>query len=277
MSKTFYYRTRKLASQFSFFHFWRTPSHIADTDKASSTAKLIQPEHLFHKRAEDVSSSKSDINKLILDYLTTEGYPFAAAKFSKEANLRPQQDEESIRSRHEIIHSIHSGDIQAAIDALNELDPEVMDRNPSLQFDLLRLQLVELIRDCNSKPQRDITQALNFASRELAPRAPNNRVFMEDLEKTMTLLVFPSESLEPSSARLLEPTLRRTVADKVNLALLSRQKANREASIRNLVRLRAWAEITARTQKIDLPSSLKLNLTDDDPKKQEDDESKSII
>ncbi|RKF78197.1 Glucose-induced degradation protein 8-like protein [Golovinomyces cichoracearum] len=243
----------------------------------SSSAKLTQIEHPFHKRAEDVSSSKGDINKLILDYLTTEGYPFAAAKFSKEANLRPQQDEESIRSRHAMIHSIHSGDIQAAINALNELDPEVMDRNPSLQFELLRLQLVELIRDCNSKPQRDITQALNFASRELAPRAPNNRVFMEDLEKTMTLLVFPSESLEPSSARLLEPTLRRTVAEKVNLALLSRQKANREASIRNLVRLRAWAEETARSQKIDLPSNLKLNLTDENPKKKEEDESKSIL
>ncbi|RKF77731.1 Glucose-induced degradation protein 8-like protein [Golovinomyces cichoracearum] len=277
MSKTFYHRSSKTANHLNSFHLLRTPSYIADTRKASSTAKVTQPEHPFNKRAEDVSSSKSDFNKLILDYLTTEGYPLAAAKFSKEANLRPQQDEESIRSRHEIIHSIHSGDIQAAMDALNELDPEVMDRNPSLQFDLLRLQLVELIRDCNSKPQRDITQAVNFASRELAPRAPDNRAFMEDLEKTMTLLVFPSESLEPSSARLLEPTLRRTVAQKVNLALLSRQKANREASIRNLVRLRAWAESTARSQKIDLPSSLKLNLADDNPKNDEDDESKSII
>ena len=67
----------------------------------------------------------SDINALILDYLTTEGYPSAAAKFSKEANLRPQQEEESVKARQQIQHSIHLGSIQDAIVALNELEPQV--------------------------------------------------------------------------------------------------------------------------------------------------------
>lgn len=67
----------------------------------------------------------SDINKLILDYLTTEGYPSAAAKFSKEANLGSQQDEDSVRSRQQIQHLIHLGSIQEAIDALKELEPQV--------------------------------------------------------------------------------------------------------------------------------------------------------
>lgn len=67
----------------------------------------------------------SDINALILDYLTMEGYPNAAAKFSKEANLQPQQDISSIRARQEIQNCIHSGNIQSAIETLNDLDPEV--------------------------------------------------------------------------------------------------------------------------------------------------------
>lgn len=67
----------------------------------------------------------SDINALILDYLTMEGYPNAAAKFSKEANLQPQQDGASILARQEIQNSIHSGNIQTAIETLNEFDPEV--------------------------------------------------------------------------------------------------------------------------------------------------------
>jgi hypothetical protein len=70
----------------------------------------------------------SDINALILDYLTTEGYPSAAARFSKEANLRPHQEEESVKARQQIQHSIHLGSIQEAIDALNELDPQVSKR-----------------------------------------------------------------------------------------------------------------------------------------------------
>jgi hypothetical protein len=67
----------------------------------------------------------SDINALILDYLTMEGYPKAAAKFCKEANLQPQQPDPSIQTRQDIQHAIHSGNIETAISALNELDPEV--------------------------------------------------------------------------------------------------------------------------------------------------------
>jgi hypothetical protein len=54
-----------------------------------------------------------------------EGYPKAAAKFCKEANLQPQQADPSIQTRQDIQHAIHSGNIETAISALNELDPEV--------------------------------------------------------------------------------------------------------------------------------------------------------
>jgi len=78
----------------------------------------------------------SDINALILDYLTTEGYPSAAAKFSKEANLRPNQAEETVKARQEIQHSIHLGSIQDAIEALNELEPQVSPQDLPLSIPL---------------------------------------------------------------------------------------------------------------------------------------------
>ena len=67
----------------------------------------------------------SDINVLILDYLTAEGYPSAADKFSKEANLKPIEQQESVTLRDQIKHDIHLGSIQNAIEALNELNPQV--------------------------------------------------------------------------------------------------------------------------------------------------------
>ena len=67
----------------------------------------------------------SDINSLILDYLVMEGYPKAAEKFSKEANLQEQQEDSEIAERREIQDHIHNGDIEAAIVGLNQLDPEV--------------------------------------------------------------------------------------------------------------------------------------------------------
>jgi len=61
-----------------------------------------------------------------------EGYPEAAANFSKEANLQPQREDPYIKARQEIQHAIHVGDIETAIAALNQLDPEVC--NDSLAF-----------------------------------------------------------------------------------------------------------------------------------------------
>lgn len=141
---------------------------------------------------------------------------------------------------------------------------KVLDSNPSLHFALLRLQLVELIRVCNDTPGGDITPALNFATTQLAPRAPTNKEFMEDLERTMALLVFPQDNLEPPLAALLRPELRRCVADRVNKAILTSQNARRDATIRSLVRLRAWAEDTARQVNKDLPARMDLGLDGDE-------------
>jgi len=233
---------------------------------ASSTASTTTPRHAFERRVDDVKPLKTDINDLILDYLITEGYPSAAAKFSKEANLSigAQDEEESVKARKEIQAYIYGGNIEEAISQLNELEPQVLDKDPSLHFALLRLQLVELIRKCNSESNPDITPALTFATSQLAPRAPTNPEFLEDLERTMALLVFPADSLEPNLAALLQPGLRQTVADNVNKAILASRGRRRDAKIRSLVRLRAWAESSAREIKKDYPARIELGLDGED-------------
>lgn len=66
-----------------------------------------------------------DINYLVMDYLVTNGYPAAAKRFAVEANLQPKADIESIQERVEIRSAIHSGDIQTAVEKINELSPQV--------------------------------------------------------------------------------------------------------------------------------------------------------
>ncbi|KAK3307634.1 CTLH/CRA C-terminal to lish motif domain-containing protein [Chaetomium strumarium] len=226
----------------------------------SSTSTATTPQHAFEKQAADVKAPKSDINALILDYLTMEGYPKAAAKFCKEANLQPQQPDDSIQTRHAIQHAIHSGNIESAISALNELDPGILDTDPELHFSLLRLQMVELIRKCNGG---DVTPAVDFAVEKLGPRAATNKKFLVELEKTMSLLIFPHDSLQPELAALLSSDLRRDTATKVNEAVLLRKNERREAAIRQLVRMRAWAETSARSKNKDLPDSIELGLNAD--------------
>lgn len=142
---------------------------------------------------------------------------------------------------------------------------QILDEDKALHFALLRLQLVELIRSCNAGS--DISPALKFATEQLGPRAPTNPKFLEDLERTMALLLFPADSLDPQLAALLHPDLRRDVADEVNKAILERQSRRRDAAIRQLVKIRAWAENTARDKGKSLPERLDIGLLKDDSDK----------
>ena len=137
---------------------------------------------------------------------------------------------------------------------------KVLDQDSALHFSLLRLQLVELIRTCTSTPDADVTPALNFATAHLAPRAPTNPEFLEDLERTMALLIFPPDNLAPSLAALLDPSLRKDVAKRVNEALLASQGERTKAKLQDIVRLRAWAENKAREANKDLPEKIDLGL-----------------
>ena len=68
----------------------------------------------------------------------------------------------------------------------------------------------------------------------------------------MALLCFPMENLAPPLAELMDPVLRRQVAAKVNEAILEVQGVSKEAKIRRLVRLRAWAEQRMRSEPRDM-------------------------
>ncbi|KAL1955284.1 hypothetical protein VTO42DRAFT_8816 [Malbranchea cinnamomea] len=238
---------------------------MASADFSPTPSAATTPTgHLFEKKVEEVKVSKSDINMLVMDYLVTNGYPSAASKFAMEANIQPTADISSIQERVNILQAIYVGDIQTAIEKINELNPQILDSNPSLHFALLQLQLVELIRECTSTPDGDVTPALDFATSHLAPRAPTNPQFLEDLERTLSLLIFPSESLSSSPlAGLLDPDLRKNIANRVNEAILQSQGARRDAKLRHLVQVWAWAEQKAREAKKDIPDKLDIGLGQD--------------
>lgn len=145
-----------------------------------------------------------------------------------------------------------------------------MDGDPSLHFALLRLQLIELIRSCTSTPDGDVTPALDFATSHLAPRAPTNPQFLEDLERTLSLLIFPSENLSSSLSGLLGPELRKNIANRVNEAILQSQGARRHAKISSVVHAWGWAEQKAREAKKDIPAKLDIGLEDGDDDRDND-------
>lgn len=66
-----------------------------------------------------------DLNTLVMDFLVKEGYPAAAARFAEEANIPLKEDDAEMPQRVIIKNAIYRGDIQTAIEEINELSPQV--------------------------------------------------------------------------------------------------------------------------------------------------------
>ena len=60
-----------------------------------------------------------------MDYLVVEGYKSAAEEFSKEAGIKSPVDLDTIESRMSIREAVQRGDVDEAIDKVNDLDPQV--------------------------------------------------------------------------------------------------------------------------------------------------------
>lgn len=86
--------------------------------------------------------------------------------------------------------------------------------------------------------------ALDFATKELAPRTPEKKSFQMELEKTMALLCFPlsqaNNSIPPQLQELLNLELRSKVADQINKAIIERSGANADTRLESLLKLWKW-------------------------------------
>jgi hypothetical protein len=109
--------------------------------------------------------------------------------------------------------------------------------NPQLYFHLQQQRLIEFIR------QGRITEALQFAQEELAPRGQESPEFLSELERTMALLAFESSpSAPPAIAELLSPAQRMKTAAEVNAAILDSLSQGKEVKLVGLLKLLCWGE-----------------------------------
>ena len=64
------------------------------------------------------------INALVMDYLVAEGYPKSAKHFASEANVAVPATP-FVEQRVEIRSAIYSGDLECAIQKINDWNPQV--------------------------------------------------------------------------------------------------------------------------------------------------------
>ena len=156
------------------------------------------------EKINDVRIPRAAMNKLIMNYLVTEGFKDAAEKFQEEAGMNPGQNLSLLDNRIKIRDSIQSGDILEAISLVNELHPQLLDNDRYLLFHLQQQHLIELIR------QQKVEEALQYAAEHLAERGEEDGGVLQELERTLALLAFEDPASSPFSD-LLQPSHRQQV------------------------------------------------------------------
>ncbi|TYI78951.1 hypothetical protein E1A91_D06G250100v1 [Gossypium mustelinum] len=200
----------------------------------ASSKKVIMREE-WEKRLNHIRIRKEEMNKLVMNFLVTEGYAEAVAKFRMETGTEPDMDVAMIMDRMAVKEAVQCGNVEDAIEKVNDLNPEILDTNPELFFHLQQQRLIELIR--NEK----IEEALEFAQEELAPRGEENQSFLEELERTVSLLVFKDVSNCPVR-ELLDISQRLKTANEVNAAILTSQSHEKDPKLHSLLKMLIWAQ-----------------------------------
>ncbi|KVH89571.1 CRA domain-containing protein [Cynara cardunculus var. scolymus] len=231
--------------------FWSVIRQLAESEAMATSKKVITRDE-WEKKLNDVKIRKEDMNKLVMNFLVTEGYVDAAEKFRTESGTERilfissmNIDLATITDRMAVKKAVQSGNVEDAIEKVNDLNPEVLtvtnismqilDTNPQLFFHLQQQRLIELIR--NGK----IEEALEFAQEELAPRGEENQSFLEELERTVALLAFEDVKNSPVGD-LLDISQRLKTASEVNAAILTSQSHEKDPKLPSLLRMLLWAQ-----------------------------------
>ncbi|CAF1222094.1 unnamed protein product [Adineta steineri] len=217
---------------------------VSNTSSTSSTSEPHASTPIHHtatktewmEAIEQQRLERSTLNRLIINYLVTEGFKEAAEKFAEEAGISLSNvDLTSLDERLRIREAIESGRIQEAINLINTKAPELLDQNRQLAFHLKQQHLIELIRS------NLIDEALTYAQIHLAEFAEEEIKMRQELEKTMALLVF-DKPLESPYGYLMQISHRQQVANEINSALLIYQNDESESDLSMLVRMATYMQ-----------------------------------
>ncbi|KAL0300733.1 UNVERIFIED_CONTAM: protein GID8 [Sesamum radiatum] len=102
--------------------FWIVIRQLAEI-QAMATSKKVITRADWEKKLNDVKVRKEDMNKLVMNFLVTEGYVEAAEKFRLESGTE-HIDLATITDRMAVKKAVQSGNVEDAIEKVNDLNPE---------------------------------------------------------------------------------------------------------------------------------------------------------
>jgi len=166
--------------------------------------------------------------------------------FKQEVGLSTDVDMQLLDEQTKVRKAVEAGEIQTAMELVNDFDPDILDTNPKLYFHLQQQQLLELIR----KGQTE--DALVFAQNELSARGEEHPEYLEELEQVMGLLAFEDPHQGPFS-EMLQNSQRMKVASELNDAILASQNKKSADRLSTMMKMIHWAQKELKDNQISCP------------------------
>ncbi|URE18461.1 hypothetical protein MUK42_11397 [Musa troglodytarum] len=94
-------------------------------DAAGPSSKRAIMDREWERRLKDVRIREVDVNKLVMNYLVTEGYAETADKFRIESGTEPDVDLATVFERRAVLSAVESCYVKEATEKLNSLDPMI--------------------------------------------------------------------------------------------------------------------------------------------------------
>ena len=118
-----------------------------------------------------------------------------------------------IDERMDVRRMIEAGEISQAIKKIDEINELILSERPELHFELLRQQLVELIK------KGQIHDAIGYAQAHLSSQSLKKEAYQAEVDRTMTMLMYEDLSKSPM-AELASQAHRQRLAGMANKAIL---------------------------------------------------------
>ncbi|KAF6167608.1 hypothetical protein GIB67_031191 [Kingdonia uniflora] len=96
---------------------------LAEIESMSVSKKVITRDE-WEKKLKQVKIRKEDMNKVVMNFLVTEGFVDAAQRFQMESGTQPDTDLATITDRMAVKNAVQCGNVEDAIEKVNDLNPE---------------------------------------------------------------------------------------------------------------------------------------------------------
>ncbi|KAK4386613.1 protein GID8 [Sesamum angolense] len=178
-------------------------SRIA-TAKLEATTKKVITRADWEKKLNDVKVRKEDMNKLVMNFLVTEGYVEAAEKFRLESGTE--------RILFELLYTGYQS--------------PTLFSSPTAKVDRI-------------DPKWKLKRLWSLLKRNLL--RGRGKCFLEELERTVALLAFEDVSNCPVG-ELLDISQRLKTASEVNAAILTSQSHEKDPKLPSLLKMLIWVQ-----------------------------------